>query len=281
MIGENPESDVAQLVQRELGSLPETEHTQEVDPVAKVRELLEITQDQAEHLVYESKRLYIDRMRERFSNLRVAERLKRTNPFLLRIRAAKTVEDWAALQVQSALYASEEEAVGHLLETIAMICFPGGRTPRYTDDFDLESPGPNGEVYGYQIKMSWDCMPMSSRKNLSNTIRNVRERYLEEDVEFVGFFAPCYGKATTTKVPGQEYISLASREFWERVGNGKKDFDVYVGEVCALLCAEFREEVMDTLVPELIRSLTNAAQHEIGDSAGRLDYTRLFRRINR
>lgn len=276
-----PDPSLALAVTDELNVLPVLNDASIVDPIDAVHELLGIERTRAAFLVAESERLYVDRMRERFSNLRVAERLKRTNPFLLRIRGAKTVEDWAVLQVQSALYASEEEAVGHLLEAIAKICLPGGREPKYTDDFDLEAAGPNGEVYGYQIKMSWDCMPMSSRKNLSNTIRSVKQTYAESNIEFVGYFAPCYGRAKTSQPPGQDYVTLASREFWGRVGGGIEDFDVRVGEVCALLCAEFRQEVMDTLVPELVRSLSDVAQKEIGDPDGTLDYAKLFRRVNR
>src|SRR4051812_33359880 len=83
--------------------------TQPLDEVTRrVQAILSITHDQARFLVAESERLYVDRMRDRFSQLRVSERLKRTNPFLLRIRGAETVEDWATLQIESALYASEE-----------------------------------------------------------------------------------------------------------------------------------------------------------------------------
>ncbi|MFD0773498.1 PmeII family type II restriction endonuclease [Streptomonospora algeriensis] len=248
---------------------------------SKVSEILGISDDNSLHLAREAERLYVGRMRKRFSELRVSERLKRTNPFLLRIRGANTVRDWADLQVRSALYASEEEAVGHLLEAIAKICFPGAQTPKYPDDFDFEAIESSTEVHGYQVKMSWDCMPMSSRKNLSNTIRKSREIYEAEGKEFTGYFAPCYGKAKTSTPPGQEYVSLASKEFWERVGGGFKDFDVRVGEVCSILCSEFRAEIEKELIPSLLDNLTAAAQKEIGDSQGYLDYTRLFRRINR
>jgi hypothetical protein len=220
-------------------------------------------------------------MRSRFSELRIAERLKRTNPFLLQIRGAKTVRDWADFQVRGALYASEEEAVGHLLETIALECFPGAVTPTYPDDFDFEVPISANEVHGYQVKMSWDCMPNSSRKNLSNTIRAVSEQLAEEGKTFVGFFAPCYGKASTTQPASKAYISLASKEFWERVGNGRKDFDVSVGEVCALLCAESRITVLESLVPVLLDNLTATALPEIGGPDGSIDYAKLFRRVNR
>ncbi|WFE95931.1 PmeII family type II restriction endonuclease [Micromonospora sp. WMMD987] len=247
----------------------------------QVANLLSISASQASFLVAEAERLYIGRMRKRFSELRVSERLKRTNPFLLRIRGAKTVQEWAALQIQSALYASEEEAVGHLLEAVAKVCFPGARIPAHPDDFDFEVSGSSNEVHGYQVKMSWDCMPMSSRKNLSNTIVRVREEHEKEGKIFVGFFAPCYGRAKTSKAPGQEYVSLASREFWEQVGGGDKEYDVRVGEVCALLCSEFRREILDTLVPSLLTGLVAAATPEIGDRDGNLDYAKLFRRINK
>lgn len=246
-----------------------------------VEKVLSVDRATAAFLVQEAERLYINRMRERFSELRVAERLKRTNPFLLQIRGAKTVRDWAKLQVESALYASEEEAVGHLLEAIAKACFPDATNPTYPDDFDFQVSLPGQEIHGYQVKMSWDCMPMSSRKNLSNTIRKVREDLESQGFGFIGYFAPCYGKARTTQPPGQEYISLASREFWEKVGGGIKDFDVRVGEVCALLCAEFRIEVLTTLVPNLLDNLTRAALPEIGSPDGAIDYVKLFRRVNR
>ena len=128
--------------------------------------------------------------------------------------------------------------------------------------------------------MSWDCMPMSYRKNLYNTIKTVSEQLAEENMTFVGFFAPCYGKANTTRPPGQAYISLASKEFWERVGNGRTDFDVSVGKVCALLCAEYRITVLESLVPVLLDNLTAAALPEIGRKDGSIDNAKLFRRVN-
>lgn len=249
-----------------------------VDAVSK---LLGIDSATSVRLVSESERLYVGRMRERFTSVKVSDRLKRTNPFLLQIRGAKTVEEWARIQVTSALFASEEEAVGHLLEMIAITCYPGASTPTYPEDFDIQATGPNGEVLAYQIKMSWDCMPMSSRKNLSNTIRSLKEIYRLEGRDVVGYFAPCYGKAKTTRPKGQEYVSLRSREFWSQVGGGDQNFDVRVGEVCALLCSEFRAEVIDTLVPALVAKLTAAAAEIIGDVEGNLDYERLFRRVNR
>jgi hypothetical protein len=249
--------------------------------VDQVCSLLNISSEQAELIVNESERLYVNRMKKRFSALKVSERLKRTNPFLLRIRGAGTVKDWATLQVQSALYASEEEATGHLLEAIVKACFPKAVVPAYPDDLDFEVPGPPGEVHGYQVKMSWDCMPMSSRKNLSATFRALTQEYAAQGAQFVGFFAPCYGKAKTTKPEGQDYISLSSKEFWEQVGGGQQNFDARVGEVCALLCAKFRSEVLETLVPDLVDKLSAAAQKEIGDENGLIDYAKLFRRINR
>ncbi|MFB7947493.1 PmeII family type II restriction endonuclease [Kitasatospora phosalacinea] len=246
-----------------------------------VSEILRIDLQKAELIVDESERLYISRMRERFSDLKIAERLKRTNPFLLRIRGIETVREWAALQVQTALYASEEEAVGHLLESIAKICFPGARVPENPEDLDFEATGENGEIEGYQVKMSWDCMPMSSRKNLSNTIRRLKNEHESAGGEFVGYFAPCYGRATTSKSKGQDYISLASREFWMRVGGGDPDYDVRVGNVCALLCSEFRTEVLESLVPSLVAQLAVAAESQIGNGSGGIDNNRLFRRINK
>ena len=240
---------------------------------------LRVSQDKSVEIVSIGERLYIGKMRDRFSEIRIKDRLKRTNPFLLHIRGVQTVKDWAFLQLQSALYASEEEAVGHLLEAIAKICHPGARAPLYPDDFDFEVAA-NNEVTGYQVKMSWDCMPMSTRKNLSNTIRRVRELYERDGIAFTGVFAPCYGRATTSRQPGQEYLSLRSREFWTRVGDGDENYDVKVASVCALLCGEFRATVSTTLLPSLTDKLAAAAESIIGNGTGQIDYPKLVRAIN-
>jgi type II restriction endonuclease EcoO109I-like protein len=247
---------------------------------ADVARALSIDIKKAASLIGFADKLYVERMSERFSDLRVSERLKRTNPFLLRIRGITAVAQWAEVQVQSALYASEEEAVGHLLEQLALTCHPRARSPRFAADFDFEEV--KGKVVrGFQVKMSWDCMPMSSRKNLSNTIRKVRADYAAEGIEFTGYFAPCYGRAKTSKMPGQEYVSLASREFWTEVGSGDANFDIKIGEVCARLCAHGRKKLIETLVPDLVIKLTKATLPILGDREGNLDYARLFRAINR
>src|ERR1700733_5103126 len=106
---------------------------------AEVAGLLNISEKKAELLVSEAKRLYVGKMNERFSDLRINERLKRTNPFLLRIRGLNTVKGGAEAQVQAVLFASEEEAVGHLLEAIAKICYPGAHDPEFPDDLDFEA----------------------------------------------------------------------------------------------------------------------------------------------
>jgi len=248
--------------------------------IAFVCERLRVSESKAAEIVSVAERLYKGRMRERFSELKVCERLKRTNPFLLRIRGLRTVAEWATTQVTSALFASEEEAVGHVLEAIAKCCHPNATAPTYPDDFDYEVAEGN-DIVGYQVKMSWDCMPMSSRKNLSNTIRKVRETHKASSKDFIGVFAPCYGKATTSSPPGQEYVAMGSREFWSKVGAGDRDFDVRVGDVCALLCSEFRQEINSTLVPTLIEKLTIEAMPLIGGNAGQINYPALFRAINR
>ncbi len=230
-------------------------------------------------IVRDVRRLYMDRMTRRFTDLKFKERLKRTNPFLMQVRGVVTVRQWAENQVNSALFASEEEAIGHVLETIAKACHPGGREPTIPDDFDLEVPS-QGTITGYQIKMSWDCMPMSSRKNLSNTIRKLKEHYAPQGIDFVGVFAPCYGRAITKKPPGQDYISMRSRDFWSEVGSGDGGYDVKVGEVCRLLCSEFRAELARSAIPTLIDRLVTEGTKVFGDGEGNIDYGKLFRQVN-
>ncbi|NFV79854.1 PmeII family type II restriction endonuclease [Magnetospirillum aberrantis] len=245
----------------------------------QVAELLGISPEDADKLIERVGHLYMDRMKDRFTDLRFNNRLKRTNPFLLQVRGARTVRQWAENQVMSALFASEEEAIGHVLETIAKVCHPTAREPLITDDLDFEVED-GDRVTGYQIKMSWDCMPMSSRKNLSNTVRNLREHYQKQGKEFVGVFAPCYGRSATNKTNSQEYVSMRSREFWTDVGNGDQEYDIKVGEVCRLLCSEFRSELSEEVVPELIDRLTAEGVAVFGTPEGDIDFRKLFRKIN-
>ena len=78
-----------------------------------------------------------------------------------------------------------------------------------------------------------------------------------------------------------QYISLSSKEFWEQVGGGLEDYDVKVGKVCALLCAQSRGRLLENLVPDLLERLTKAAMPEIGNPDGSINYAKLFRRVNR
>ena len=247
--------------------------------IAQVSDILGLDHPRAETLIREVARLYNDKMHRRFTTLKFRERLKRTNPFLLKVRGVATVAQWAENQVQSALFASEEEALGHVLETIAKACHPHAIPPEETDDFDFEVVN-GSDITAYQIKMSWDCMPMSSRKNLSNTIRRRRAAYEGEGKTFTGIFAPCYGRAQTSQA-GQEYISMRSRDFWQEVGSGDDAFDFRVGEVCGLLCSEFREELSNNAIPKLIELLSEEGKASFGDEHGNIDYRRLFQAINR
>jgi len=191
-----------------------------------------------------------------------------------------TVEGWATNQIQSTLFASEEEAVGHLLEEIAMICHPGAQPPRFPMHFDYQIEQEKHVDY-YQIKMSWDAMNYSSRSKLSDRIEQLEEIYSAEGKEFRAFFAPCYGKPTESSPQGQKYTTLRSRDLWTKVGNGDQDFDFKVGEVCYLLCAEARITVEKALIPGMMKVLIESAEPEIGDGKGSIDYNKLFRRVNR
>ena len=64
---------------------------------SRVASVLRISQEAATDLVTEIERLYVDRMKERFSQIRVSERIKRTNPFMVRPRPGSDMSV-AALQ---------------------------------------------------------------------------------------------------------------------------------------------------------------------------------------
>jgi hypothetical protein len=247
--------------------------------IAKVSTSLKMPEADAALLVTEVAKLYNSKMQKRFTDLRFSNRLKRTNPFLLKVRGIKTVVEWAENQVRSALLASEEEALGHVLEAIIKVCHPHAAIPIDTDDFDFEVVEP-GLVTAYQIKMSWDCMPMSARKNLSATIRRRRDEHEKTGIKFEGIFAPCYGRPTTSRA-GQEYTTMRSRDFWSDVGAGDADFDFQVGNVCGLLCSEFRRELAEKSIPRLITMLATEGAAVFGDAEGNIDYLRLFRAVNR
>jgi hypothetical protein len=74
---------------------------------------------------------------------------------------------------------------------------------------------------------------------------------------------------------------MASREFWQEVGAGEEDYDARVGEVCALLCSEFRSNEVKPMIASLVAILTSAARPIIGDSDGNLDLVKLFRAVNK
>ena len=74
---------------------------------------------------------------------------------------------------------------------------------------------------------------------------------------------------------------ISATEFWQRVGGGDSDYDVKVGEACEAMCAEFRENLSATLIPQLVKRLTEAARPLIGDDKGRIAYTKLFRQVNK
>lgn len=187
----------------------------------------------------------------------------------------------ALVQEVRRLYESRlTKRFGHMLEAVAKACHPEATVPLYPDDFDYEVTAADGAVDGYQVKLSFDCMPMSTRKNLSATVRQVRDTYRQADVEFRGHFAPCYGKATTTTPRGQDYISLGSRDFWTRVGGGDRDFDLKVSAATTLICSDFRARLEIDLVPRLIEGLTAEALVRIGTPEGDIDIQRLFRAIN-
>ena len=167
-----------------------------------------------------------------------------------------------------------------MLELIAKLCHPGAVYDERRDDFDYEIIE-GKDVYGYQIKMSWDCMPMSTRKNLSATILRLRKEYEAKGMTFTGYFAPCYGRKKSGLAGKQAYHTLASREFWSKVGSGDKNFDAKVGEVCALLCSEGRVHIIGVIVPALIDNVAAAAKPLIGDAEGGIDFVKLFKQVNK
>ena len=69
--------------------------------IGKVQHLLSIGETQAKSLILGAETLYIEKMRKRFSKLDISKRLKRTNPFLLMIRGAKTVKDWHSFRFRA------------------------------------------------------------------------------------------------------------------------------------------------------------------------------------
>jgi hypothetical protein len=260
-------------------------HQRDKELAVQVVDILRVDSITALRLVEKSDYLYKSKMTRRFTDLRFRERLRRTNPFLVRVRNILTVRQWAETQVGSALYASEEEAIGHVLEMIAKTCHPNATEPDFADDFDYQVRRQSGDITvirGFQVKMSWDCMPMSSRKNLSNTIRLVREKVDSDDgrTRFEGIFAPCYGSPNTRKVRGQQYVTMRSREFWAEIGRGQEDFDCAVGEVCNLLFKEFRHDLNLRLIPDLVERLTSEGERVFGNDDGTIDFEKLFRAVN-
>ena len=77
-----------------------------------VASILNINIHKAEEFVKSADRLYKSKMTKRFTELKFSDRLRRTNPFMVRVRNLQTVRQWAETQIASVLFASEEEAIG-------------------------------------------------------------------------------------------------------------------------------------------------------------------------
>jgi len=244
----------------------------------QVAEILGISLEQAQRIWNLASEKYNACMKKRFSEVGVRRRINNTNPFMTAVRDTKTVEKWAYLQVLSTFFASEEEAIGHLLEALAKECHIGARPPKYPDGLDYEVEKDNS-VTGYQVKSGKD-LNSSTKNNLSVTSNSVKEKYQAEGKTFNCIAASCYGRKSTTSPPSHDFTYLSSREFWSQIGNNNPSFDYKIGQVLNLICAEFHREIKDVLAPELCTRLTQEALPLIGNPDGTLNLEKLFRQVN-
>ena len=81
-------------------------------------------------------------------------------------------------------------------------------------------------------------MPMSSRKNLSNTIRSLKQIYADQGMTFARVFRPLLRQGDHDNAQGPGLRFHGKSRVSTRVGAGDPGFDVKVGEVCALLSAQ-------------------------------------------
>lgn len=243
----------------------------------QIAELLTISDIKANLIAIEAN-IYSQKLTTRFLNINFRNRLRRTNPFLLQACGITTIKEWADFQVDSTLRASSEEALGHFLEAIVKILHPRSVEPEFPDDLDMEIIDGNDRE-GCQIKMSFDCLSNSMRKNLSHTITKLTEYYRKIGIAFTGLFCPLYGATKTTKQPAQSYTILRSRDFWDEIG-AQTCFDESIGQLCKLLCIEATKQLHTQLIPSLKDNLQKEGSKFFGNSDGTINYHKLFRLVN-
>ncbi len=145
--------------------------------------------------------------------------LSRKNPFLLRIRGASNVEDFASSMVDASLSSSEETILGNIFELCAQIVCKHGRNGKKSsaEGIDIEySEGPKKRVL-VQVKSGKNWGNSGQKKDLKRSFasatKRLKERGSVKDVRCIE--GVCYGRSEQKHINHHERI--VGLAFWQEV----------------------------------------------------------------
>jgi hypothetical protein len=154
----------------------------------------------------------------KIQNLRLTNVLKRKNPYLYKAKNVSTALEFVSSILDAYLSSSEEEAMGHFLEELAIYVaestYGGQKSTATGIDLDFTREGVR---YLVAIKSgpNWGNSQQYSalRANFRNALVVVRQRRREQQIQPV--LGICYGNFRTTDTG--LYLKIGGQSFWELI----------------------------------------------------------------
>jgi len=154
----------------------------------------------------------------KIQKLRLTNVLKRKNPYLFKAKNVTSALEFVTSILDAYLSSSEEEAMGHFLEDLAIyvaeITYRGQKSTATGIDLDFSREGVR---YLVAIKSgpNWGNSQQYSalRANFKNALVVVRQRRREQAVQPV--LGICYGNFRTTDTG--LYLKIGGQSFWELI----------------------------------------------------------------
>ncbi len=154
----------------------------------------------------------------KIKNLKLVDVLKRKNPFLFKAKNIHSSQEFVSSVLDAYLSSSEEEAMGHFLEELAIyvaeISYGGQKSTSKGIDLDFTR---DGTRYIVAIKSgpNWGNAQQYSAlaENFKNALVVVRQRRKAQPVQAV--LGICYGNFRT--VDRGLYTKIGGQSFWELI----------------------------------------------------------------
>jgi hypothetical protein len=154
----------------------------------------------------------------KIENLRLTDILKRKNPFLFKAKNINTAQEFISSILDAYLSSSEEEAMGHFLEELAIyvaeISYGGQKSTSKGIDLDFTREGTR-YIVAIKSGPNWGNAQQYSAlaENFKNALVVVRQRRKGQPVQAV--LGICYGNFRT--VDRGLYTKIGGQSFWELI----------------------------------------------------------------